>query len=53
MRNDHFRPGNASRPAPFIRRPKRPENMIYGLRPVLEAIRNGKEFEKIIIQKGL
>lgn len=53
MRNDRPRTGNASRPNALIRRPKRPDNMIYGLRPVLEAIRNGKEFEKIIIQKGL
>ncbi len=35
------------------KRPKQPKNMIYGLRPVIEAIKAGKEFEKIIIQKGL
>lgn len=27
--------------------------MIYGLRPVIEAIKAGKQFEKIIVQKGL
>lgn len=53
MRNDHFKSGDAARSRSFMHRPKRPENMIYGLRPVLEAIRAGKEFEKIIIQKGL
>lgn len=37
----------------FPQRPKQPDNMIYGLRPVIEAIKAGKEFEKIIVQKGL
>lgn len=40
-------------PSPYARRPKQPENMIYGLRPVIEAIKAGKEFEKVVIQKGL
>lgn len=53
MINDHARSGSAPRSNSFVRRPKRPANMIYGLRPVLEAIREGKQFEKIIIQKGL
>lgn len=38
---------------PFAPRAKRPDNMIYGLRPILEAIRAGKELEKVIVQKGL
>jgi 23S rRNA (guanosine2251-2'-O)-methyltransferase len=29
------------------------EQFIYGIRPVIEAIKSGKEIEKIIIQKGL
>ena len=29
------------------------ENLIYGLRPVIEAIKSGKEIEKIFIQNGL
>lgn len=54
MRNEPIRQSGAPRSnRAFSPRPKRPDNMIYGLRPVLEAIRTGKEFEKIIIQKGL
>ncbi len=29
------------------------QDMVYGIRPVLEAIDAGKEVEKILIQKGL
>ncbi len=29
------------------------ENFIYGIRPVIEALKSGKEIEKIMIQKGL
>ena len=29
------------------------ENFIYGIRPVIEALKSGKEIEKILIQKGL
>ncbi|MCB2207854.1 MAG: 23S rRNA (guanosine(2251)-2'-O)-methyltransferase RlmB [Bacteroidetes bacterium] len=29
------------------------QDMVYGIRPVLEAIDSGKEVEKILIQKGL
>jgi 23S rRNA (guanosine2251-2'-O)-methyltransferase len=29
------------------------ENFIYGLRPVVEAIKAGKEFEKVLLQNGL
>lgn len=29
------------------------ETYIYGLRPVLEAIKSGKEFEKVMLQKNL
>lgn len=29
------------------------ENQIYGLRPVIEAIKSGKEIDKILFQKGL
>ena len=29
------------------------ENLIYGLRPLIEAIKSGKEIEKIFIQNGL
>ena len=29
------------------------ENIIYGIRPVIEAIKAGKEIEKILIQNGL
>ncbi|MCK5337838.1 MAG: 23S rRNA (guanosine(2251)-2'-O)-methyltransferase RlmB, partial [Bacteroidales bacterium] len=29
------------------------ENMIFGIRPVLEAIDAGKEVDKILLQKGL
>lgn len=48
--------GSSSRPPlrrSYPQRPKQPENMIYGLRPVIEAIKAGKQFEKIIVQKGL
>lgn len=55
MRDSYFPERGPQRGAsrPFPRRPKQPDNMIYGLRPVVEAIKAGKEFEKIIIQKGL
>lgn len=33
--------------------PKRSSNLIYGLRPVIEALKSGKEFDKLLIQKGL
>ncbi len=29
------------------------ENFIYGIRPVIEAMKAGKEFEKVLLQKGL
>ena len=29
------------------------ENFIYGIRPVIEALKSGKEIEKVLIQKGL
>jgi len=29
------------------------ENFIYGIHPVIEALKSGKEIEKILIQKGL
>ncbi len=29
------------------------ENFIYGIHPVMEALKSGKEIEKILIQKGL
>lgn len=29
------------------------ENEIYGLRPVIEAMKSGKEIDKILVQKGL
>jgi 23S rRNA (guanosine2251-2'-O)-methyltransferase len=29
------------------------ETLIFGIRPVLEAISAGKELDKIILQKGL
>ena len=29
------------------------QEMVYGIRPLLEAIQSGKEVEKILIQKGL
>ena len=29
------------------------ENTIFGIRPVIEALKSGKEIEKIMIQKGL
>jgi 23S rRNA (guanosine2251-2'-O)-methyltransferase len=32
---------------------KEPDQMIYGLRPVLEGIRAGKEFDKVMVQQGL
>ncbi len=28
------------------------ENMIYGIHPVMEALKSGKEFDKILLQKG-
>ncbi|MBN2746353.1 MAG: 23S rRNA (guanosine(2251)-2'-O)-methyltransferase RlmB [Bacteroidales bacterium] len=28
------------------------KNMIYGIHPVMEALRSGKEFDKILLQKG-
>lgn len=32
---------------------KQADNLIYGIRPVIESIRAGKEFDKLFIQKGL
>ena len=32
---------------------KKPDNLIYGIRPVIETIKAGKEVDKVIIQKGL
>jgi 23S rRNA (guanosine2251-2'-O)-methyltransferase len=29
------------------------ENFIYGIRPVIEALKSGKEIEKLLVQKGL
>ena len=29
------------------------QDMVYGIRPVMEAIDSGKEAEKVFIQKGL
>jgi 23S rRNA (guanosine2251-2'-O)-methyltransferase len=29
------------------------ENFIYGIRPVIEALKSGKEIEKVLIRKGL
>lgn len=52
MYEHNARGGKPFRPA-FPKRPKQPKNMIYGLRPVIEALKAGKEFERIIIQKGL
>ncbi len=42
---------NFNRDKPF----KKPstENLVYGLRPVIEAIEAGKEFEKLYVQNGL
>ncbi len=50
-----FRPsaGHRKEFKPFPKREKQPKNMIYGLHPVMEAIKAGKEFEKIILQSGL
>ncbi len=32
---------------------KQAENLIYGIHPVIESLRSGKEMDKIFIQKGL
>lgn len=32
---------------------KQSDNLIYGIHPVIESIRAGKEFDKLFIQKGL
>ena len=32
---------------------KKNEDLIFGLHPVMEAIKSGKEINKILIQKGL
>ena len=32
---------------------KNTEQLIYGIRPVIEAVRSGKEFERIFVKKGL
>ena len=32
---------------------KQSDNLIYGIHPVIESIRSGKEFDKLFIQKGL
>ena len=56
-RDSYSQSARPSRPKrefkPFPKREKQPKNMIYGLRPVMEAIKAGKEFEKIILQTGL
>ena len=36
-----------------MRMNKKKEHFIFGLRPVIEAIRSGKEMERILLQKGL
>lgn len=34
--------------------PRRDEHrVVYGLRPVMEAVRNGQDIEKVLVQKGL
>jgi len=32
---------------------KQSDNLIYGLHPVIESIKSGKEFDKLFIQKGM
>lgn len=32
---------------------KQPENMIYGLRAIIETVRSGKDLEKVFLQKNL
>ncbi len=32
---------------------KQADNLIYGIRPIIESIKSGKEFDKVFIQKGL
>ncbi|MFW5706034.1 MAG: RNA methyltransferase substrate-binding domain-containing protein, partial [Bacteroidota bacterium] len=29
------------------------DNLIYGIRPVIESMKAGKDFDKVFIQKGL
>ncbi|MGL4363691.1 MAG: 23S rRNA (guanosine(2251)-2'-O)-methyltransferase RlmB [Bacteroidales bacterium] len=31
----------------------RPQNILFGIRPILEAVQNGKELDKVLIRKGL
>ena len=31
----------------------RERRVVYGLRPVMEAVRSGKDIEKVLVQKGL
>jgi len=34
-------------------KPNNPENHIYGIRPLIESIKAGKEIDRVLIQKGL
>ena len=34
-------------------KPDQNDQMVFGMRPVMEAIRAGKEIDSILIQKGL
>ena len=29
------------------------DNMIFGLRPIIEALKSGKEIDKLLVQNGL
>lgn len=37
----------------FNNRPKKPEGLLFGIRPVIEAIKAGKEIEKVFLLKEL
>lgn len=34
-------------------RPAAPENLLFGIRPVMEAIQAGKELDRVLVKKGL
>ncbi|MGL4907753.1 MAG: 23S rRNA (guanosine(2251)-2'-O)-methyltransferase RlmB [Bacteroidales bacterium] len=43
--NSHFFKAHKPRP--------RPENLLFGIRPIMEALQSGKELDKVLIKKNL
>ncbi len=52
--NEHGSSNNRFEKKPFFKpRKPAPENMLFGIRPVMEAIQSGREIDKVMLKKGL